>query len=60
MDDFRFWPYSSYRTLMSRKQTRLRRGSVWRRFQGAEGMEAACRLEIRESDAVMLAPDDFD
>ncbi len=59
-DDFRSWPYSSYQTLLSRKETRLRREGVWRWFQGVEGMVAAHRREISEADMAALAPDDFD
>jgi putative transposase len=56
-EDFRTWPYSSYRALLSRQPTRLKRETVLAWFDGPTGVEQLHRQIIREHS---LAPEDFD
>ena len=58
--DFRDWPYSSYRPLLTEKPTQLRRGEVLAQFGGAEAMAALHRAVVEDYELAALAPDDFD
>ena len=60
VDDFRLWPYSSYRALISTKPTRLKRDDVLAWFEGLDGFQAAHRWEISEYQIASLVPDDTD
>lgn len=46
--DFRTWPHSSYRTLLSTRETRLRREAVLGWFGGRDGFVAAHRMAVDE------------
>jgi REP element-mobilizing transposase RayT len=58
VDDFRAWPYSSYRAYLSAQPTRLRREEVLGWFGGPEGFEMAHRVATDPGLVAMLAPDD--
>lgn len=51
VDDFRTWPFSSYRTLISDKPTRLDRAQVLEWFGGAAQLRAA-NLELSDHKAI--------
>jgi len=66
VDDFREWPYSSYHTILSQKDTRLKRDEVLTWF--GEGAQVDARKQFiefheQEVDEARIAPlvaDDFD
>jgi putative transposase len=58
--DFRTWPYSSYRALLSNQPTRLARDEVLEWFGGAGQFEAFHAQSIGGPDVVALVPEDFD
>jgi putative transposase len=60
IDDFREWPYSSYRTLLSTKPTQLQRDEVLAQFGGADAMVALHPRLAEDYELAALAPDDFD
>jgi len=60
VDDFRAWPYSSYRAFLSEKPTRLKRDDVLAWFDGPEAFEAFHRQEVSEELVAPLVLDDFD
>lgn len=57
VEDFRTWPYSSYRTLLSARPTRLRRDDVLAWFQGVEHFEDLHRYEVDEQKIAPFVPD---
>ena len=60
IDDFRNWPYSSYRTLLSSRPTRLRREVVIDWFNGRQQLEAFHQTQINEAALESLLLEDFD
>jgi putative transposase len=60
VDDFQDWPYSSYHTLLSDKPTHLRRDTVLSWFGGPQDVAALHLPEMRDSEILALAPEDFD
>ncbi len=58
--DFRDWPYSSYRALLSDKSTHLQREVVLDWFNGTENLIAMHSSEITDKDISALVPEDFD
>ena len=60
VEDFRRWPYSSFRALLSTKPTFLMREEVLEWFGGREGFERFHRAEVLEPELSMLAPYDHD
>ncbi len=60
IDDFRQWPYSSYKTLFSEKPTHLNRDVVLGWFGGQKGVERLHKSEIRHSQPDSLLLEDFD
>ena len=57
--DFRNWPYSSYRTTVSAKPTRIQREAVLDWFDGRAGFETSHSSSINESVIEPLIADDF-
>jgi REP element-mobilizing transposase RayT len=60
VDDFRTWPYSSYRTFLSTKPTRLKRGDVLAWFDGVDGFETSHQQEVPTPRIAHLVLEDFD
>ncbi|MBN1220854.1 MAG: transposase [Anaerolineae bacterium] len=60
IDDFREWPYSSYRALFSDKPTRLKRDIVLNWFDGPRQMERLHRRGVNEAQLEPLIFEDFD
>jgi putative transposase len=60
VDDFRDWPYSSYRAYLSAKPTQLQREEVLRWFNGPEGFAMAHRREADMKVLAPLVPEDLD
>jgi REP element-mobilizing transposase RayT len=60
VDDFRTWPYSSYRTFLSTKLTHLKRGDVLAWFDGVDGFETSHQQEVPAHRIAHLVPEDFD
>jgi len=60
VDDFRTWPYSSYRAILSTKPTHVQRDDVLEWFDNANNFVASHRQEVAESQIAPLVLDDFD
>jgi putative transposase len=60
VDDFRAWPHSSYRTLLSTRPTRLQRGEVLAWFDGEDNFVALHRQEVAEKQVALWVPEDYD
>jgi len=60
VDDFRIWPHSSYRTLLSTKPTRLKRDDVLAWFGGVDNFVALHQQEVVEQKVALWVPEDFD
>ena len=60
VDDFRTWPYSSYRTFLSTRPTRLKRGDVLAWFDGVDGFETSHQQEVPANRIAHLVLEDFD
>jgi putative transposase len=60
VDDFRSWPYSSYRALLSTRPTRLNRDDVLAWFDGVDNFVALHQREIAERHVATLVAEDFD
>jgi len=60
VDDFRTWPYSSYRTLLSSQPARLQRDDVLAWFQGEYHFEDAHQCEVDAHKIAFLMPGDYD
>lgn len=60
VDDFRTWPYSSYRPLLSTKPTRLQRDGVLTWFDGVDNFVASHQQEVSEQKVAVWVPEDFD
>ena len=60
VDDFRTWPYSSYRTFLSTKPTRLKRGDVLAWFDCVDCFETSHQQEVPAHKIARLVPEDFD
>jgi putative transposase len=60
IDDFRRWPYSSYRTLFSEKPTQLKRDIVLKWFGGRQQVEQLHQQKISEGELAPLLLEDFD
>jgi len=58
--DFREWPYSSYHTLLSLKQTLLQRDAVLAWFDSKEGFHFSHTHAMSDPDILAFFPDDFD
>ena len=59
VDDFREWPYSSYRTMLSLHPTQLKRDEVLEWFVGAENLEAMHRGVVNYRQITSLV-EEFD
>lgn len=59
VDDFRTWPYSSYRAILSSKPSRIQRAVVLDWFAGPLGFEQAHFLQIDEAAIAPLIEDDW-
>jgi REP element-mobilizing transposase RayT len=53
VDDFRDWPFSSYRAIQSTKPTQLARETVLTWFDGQKGFEQA---HVQATDEAIIAP----
>ena len=60
IDDFRDWPYSSWRTLFSAQATRLKRDTVIDWFGGIQNIDAQHRQVINLAKIEPLIGEDFD
>jgi hypothetical protein len=60
VEDFRDWPYSSYHALLSDKPTHLQRDTVMSWFDGPQGVAVLHLPDMRDSEILALAPEDFD
>ncbi len=60
VQDFRDWPYSSYHTLLSLKQTLLQRDEVIAWFDTKDGFHFSHAQEITDPGILAFFPDDFD
>ena len=60
IDDFREWPYSSYRALFSDKPTRLKRDIVLSWFDSPQQVEQLHRQRVNEAQIEALVVEDFD
>jgi len=60
VNDFREWPYSSYRAHLSQQATRLNREAVLGWFDSPRGFSAAHQMAIDEQALASLAPEDYD
>ena len=60
VQDFREWPYSSFRAILSHKETQIERGAVLDWFGGAGMFRAAHQRSVDERLLVSLVPDDLD
>jgi len=60
VDDFRVWPHSSYRTLLSTKPTRLERDDVLAWFGDVDNFVALHQQEVTEQKVALWLPEDFD
>ena len=60
VDDFRTWPYSSYRTLLSTGPTHLQRDGVSTWFDGVDNFVALHQQEVSEQKVALWVPEDFD
>jgi putative transposase len=59
VQDFRAWPYSSYHTLLSLKQTLLQRDAVLSWFDNKDGFNFSHAHAMADPDILALFPDDF-
>jgi putative transposase len=59
VDNFRHWPYSSYRAILSTKRTRIQRAAVLEWFDGRTGFEQAHAAQIDEAVIEPLIADDW-
>jgi len=59
VDDFRNWPYSSYRATLSAKPTRIQREAVLDWFDGRAGFETLHSSSVNESMIEPLMADDL-
>ena len=55
--DFRAWPYSSYRAILSSKPTHIERYRVLEWFDSAEGFRSAHQRALEEQQVSVVAPD---
>ena len=60
VDDFRTYPYSSYRALLSQRPTRLGRDAVLAWFGGAASLAAAHEENVVEENVVGVIDADFE
>jgi hypothetical protein len=60
VQDFREWPYSSYHTLLSLKQTLLQRDAVIAWFATKGGFHFSHAQEMTDPGILAFFPDDFD
>ena len=60
VQDFRDWPYSSYHTLLSLKQTLLQRDEVIAWFDTKDGFHFSHAQEMTDPSILAFFPDDFD
>ena len=60
VDDFRDWPWSSYNTLLSEKETRLARTAVLKWFDSCQEFQAIHQVTPDEEMIHYLIEDDFD
>ena len=60
VQDFREWPYSSYHTLLSLKQTLLQRDAVLSWFDNKDGFHFSHNRALADHDILAFFPDDFD
>ena len=58
IDDFRIWPHSSYRTLLSTKPTRLKRDDVLAWFDGVDNFVVLHQQEATERKVALWVPED--
>jgi hypothetical protein len=58
--DFRYWPYSSYRTILARQPTRLQREEVLAWFQGPAAFRGAHDHLVNQARIAALVPEDLD
>ena len=58
VDDFRAWPHSSYRTLLSTKPTRLERDDVLAWFDGVDNFVVLHQQEVTERKVALWVPED--
>jgi putative transposase len=56
--DFRTWPYSSYRTILSDQPTRLNRNEVLQWFNGREGFIEVHKMPIQNDQLLTWVPTD--
>jgi putative transposase len=59
VSDFRSWPYSSYRTILSDQPTRLNRDEVLQWFNGQKGFIECHKMPIQDDQILNWAPNDF-
>jgi REP element-mobilizing transposase RayT len=59
MDDFRDWPYSSYRAMLSTKPTKVQRAAVLDWFDGRTRFEAYHRQPVDEAPIAAWIADDW-
>ena len=57
-DDFREWPHSSYRTILSTKPTRLKRDDVLAWFHGRREFEESHRTLVQDRQIAAFVPHD--
>jgi putative transposase len=60
VESFRDWPYSSYQTLLSNRPTHLQRDTVLNWCDGPQNVAALHLSDMRDSEILALAPEDFD
>jgi putative transposase len=58
--DFRAWPYSSYKTLLSPHPTRLNREVVMNWFEGQQQLQASHQMPVDLTAIKPLIEDDFE
>jgi REP element-mobilizing transposase RayT len=59
VDDFRDWPYSSYRAIISPQPTRVLRDETLAWFGSPEAYEIAHQSDVSVAQVEPLVPDDF-
>jgi len=59
VDDFRTWPYSSYRAFLSPRPTHLRRDDVLAWFDGVDNFVALHQQQVEERLIAPLVAEDF-
>jgi len=60
IDDFRNWPYSSYRALLSSRPTRLQREVVLDWFEGQQQLETYHQMQVNEAAIESFLMEDFE